>query len=30
VEPGSGPVGRGDGDDETPGPTDVEKASGTD
>jgi ATP-dependent Clp protease ATP-binding subunit ClpC len=29
VEPASGPHGRGEGDEETPGPTDVEKASGT-
>jgi ATP-dependent Clp protease ATP-binding subunit ClpC len=30
VEPPSGPAGRGEGDDETPGPTDVEKTTGTD
>ncbi|HET8664845.1 MAG TPA: ATP-dependent Clp protease ATP-binding subunit, partial [Nocardioides sp.] len=30
AEPSPGPEGRGEGDDETPGPTDVEKASGTD
>jgi hypothetical protein len=30
VEPSAGPRGRGEGDDETPGPTDVGKASGTD
>ena len=30
VEPPSGPSGRGEGEDETPGPTDVEKAAGTD
>jgi ATP-dependent Clp protease ATP-binding subunit ClpC len=29
AEPSPGPEGRGEGDDETPGPTDVEKASGT-
>jgi hypothetical protein len=28
VEPASGPAGRGEGDDETPGPTDVEKSTG--
>jgi ATP-dependent Clp protease ATP-binding subunit ClpC len=30
VEPSSGPAGRGEGDDETPGPADVEKSAGTD
>jgi ATP-dependent Clp protease ATP-binding subunit ClpC len=30
VEPPSGPAGRGEGEDETPGPTDVEKTAGTD
>ncbi len=30
VEPSPGSCGRGEGDDETPGPTDVEKAAGTD
>jgi ATP-dependent Clp protease ATP-binding subunit ClpC len=29
VEPASGPAGRGEGDDETPGPTDVEKSTGS-
>jgi ATP-dependent Clp protease ATP-binding subunit ClpC len=30
VEPSPGPAGRGEGDEETPGPADVEKAAGTD
>jgi hypothetical protein len=29
AEPAPGPEGRGQGDDETPGPTDVEKSAGT-
>jgi ATP-dependent Clp protease ATP-binding subunit ClpC len=29
AEPASGPAGRGEGDDETPGPTDVEKSTGS-